>query len=60
MGEGGHADHPYDPQQRDHQEPQDLSFKAWGEQMVGNQVEKIFPISLEISQIFYISNNVPN
>ena len=51
MGAGGHADHLDDPQQRDHQEPQDLSFKAWGEQMVRIQVKGIFPNSINISRV---------
>ena len=42
VGAGRHPDHPDNPQQRHHQEPQDLPLKTWGKQMVGIQVEGIF------------------
>ena len=34
VGEGGHPDYPDHPQQRDHEEPQDLPVEARGEQVV--------------------------
>ena len=46
MGASGHPDHLDDPQQCDHEEPQDITFKAWGKQMVGTRGGRNFPNSI--------------